>query len=283
MTRRPLAVVLALALGAGGAAAQQGEGTRPAGKETEVRRFLEASGRADLGPALLEPMIAQLREQPGLPDGFMSAFREAADPDAFVERLVPIYSDLDAATLDAAIAFYETPAGRRLAAAQARLDAAVQQAAGEWAQEAAYAAMEAVGMPTPEESLREARRHGNEAAAIGALRTISTAQSLFREADKDANQVFDYAGSLAALGEVDLIDEVLASGEKQGYRFELCAGSEAPEFLWMAVASPIEPGETGERHLVINQMGVIFYSTEAPFALDRETCEIPEGATPVGK
>jgi hypothetical protein len=131
--------------------------------------------------------------------------------------------------------------------------------------------------------LGEARKHGNEAAAIGALRTLSTAQSLHREGDRDGNGEYDYAPDLRALGATDLIDRVLASGEKQGYRFELCNGSEAPEFLWMAVAHPIEPGRTGDRWFVTNQAGVTFYSTDGPFELDRETCEIPESALPVGR
>ena len=47
-------------------------------------------------------------------------------------------------------------------------------------------------------NLIEARKNGNETAAIGALKTIGTAQSLFREADKEADGNLDY-GSLAEL------------------------------------------------------------------------------------
>ncbi|MGE0706513.1 MAG: hypothetical protein AB7N76_17665 [Planctomycetota bacterium] len=128
--------------------------------------------------------------------------------------------------------------------------------------------------------LGEARRYGNEAAAIGALKTISTAQLLFREGDKDQNGVLDYADGLEALGKCRLIDSVLASGEKNGYRFAVACASKAPEFQWMAVASPLDPKQGG-RHFAVNQAGVIYYS-DKPFELDGVECQI-KGGTPVGK
>jgi hypothetical protein len=118
----------------------------------------------------------------------------------------------------------------------------------------------------------------NESAAIGALKTISVAQTLFREGDKDGNGVLDYAGSLEALGKTQLIDKVLARGEKQGYRFVVCHGSKAPEFIWMAVASP-KDGKG--RHFAVNQAGVI-YQRSTPFELDSVGCEI-KGGQPVGR
>lgn len=131
--------------------------------------------------------------------------------------------------------------------------------------------------PTPEQVAR-----GNEAAAIGALRAISSAQSLFREGDKDSNNVLDYADSLEALGKPDLIDRVLAKGTKNGYRFVVCrAEGDSGQFCWMATASPVTPGKTGDRHFATNQSGVIFYS-DKPIPLDLKQCEI-KGAKPVGR
>ncbi|MBX3466385.1 MAG: hypothetical protein KF878_05735 [Planctomycetes bacterium] len=130
-------------------------------------------------------------------------------------------------------------------------------------------------------NLREARLHGNEAAAIGALKTINTAQVVFREGDKDGNGELDY-GTLAQLAHARLIDEALGSGTKQGYRFEALPSPTTPEFLWMATATPVEPGRTGTRHFVTNHSGVIYYSTRAPFTLNPD-CKIPEHATPVGR
>jgi hypothetical protein len=125
------------------------------------------------------------------------------------------------------------------------------------------------------------RKLGNEAAAIGALKALGSSQALFREGDKDANNELDYAPNLAALAKARLIDSVLGSGKKQGYRFELCRSSKNPEFLWMAVASPLEPGKSGKRHFATNHEGVIYYSS-TPFELDRVECKI-KGGQPVGR
>lgn len=129
-------------------------------------------------------------------------------------------------------------------------------------------------------NLEQARKYGNEAAAMGALRTISTAQTLYREADKDGNGELDYAPDLAALGKTNLIDKILASGKKNGYRFKLTRSKKAPEFMWMASASPLEPGKTGDRHFAINHEGVTYQSLK-PFK-HAEDCKL-SGGVPVGK
>jgi hypothetical protein len=126
------------------------------------------------------------------------------------------------------------------------------------------------------------RGHGNEAAAIGALKTIATSQSIFREGDKDGNDVLDYAGSLTELSETQLIDSVLGSGVKQGYTFRLTRSASTPEFLWAAAADPVRPGETGDRHFWTNQAGVIFYTTGGPIPFT-DDCQAPKNAIPVGK
>ncbi len=129
-----------------------------------------------------------------------------------------------------------------------------------------------------------ARKAGNEVGAIGALKTIGTAQSLFREADKDGNGVLDY-GNLNSLGGSMLIDSVLASGNKQGYVFQVRVSPTDPEFLWMAVASPAVPQTTGDRFFATNHEGVIFYSAKSPILLN-DACEMPQNrpdVAPVGR
>lgn len=118
-------------------------------------------------------------------------------------------------------------------------------------------------------NLIEARQAGNEAAAIGAMRTISTSQSLFREADKDGDEVFDY-GSLQELSDSQLIDSILGSGTKQGYLYGCTADPQDPEFRWSAWANPAVPGTTGGRYFATNQTGVIWYSKTAPVQLDAQ-------------
>ena len=108
-------------------------------------------------------------------------------------------------------------------------------------------------------NLIEARKGSNEAAAIGALRTISTAQSLYREGDKDGNGVFDYSTDLKKLfSNGSLIDEVLANGTKQGYVFTVIA---ANNFEWSAKADPASPKKSGDRYFFVDESGVIRFST----------------------
>lgn len=114
----------------------------------------------------------------------------------------------------------------------------------------------------------------DEAASL--LRTITTAQSLFREGDKDNNETFDYAGSLDALIRVGLLAP--SARELDGYTVEVWAGSEAPEFLWAAVAIPAKPGPNAP-YLIVNQAGVIYASPEQP-KLDRIKCEVDQTLQP---
>ena len=108
-------------------------------------------------------------------------------------------------------------------------------------------------------NLIEARKGSNEAAAIGALRTISTAQSLYREGDKDGNGTFDYATSTAQLfSNGNLVDSVLGAGTKQGYLFSI---NSADQFVWSARANPQAPRKSGDRYFFVDESGVIRFST----------------------
>ena len=118
----------------------------------------------------------------------------------------------------------------------------------------------------------------HESRAIGSLKAIANAQTLFREGDKDCNEVLDYAERLADLtntgstGTEDLIDEVLAAGTKSGYVFRVYRLD--PEFVWVATASPAEPGVTGNRYFGINMSGQLFDSLTGPVRF------YPDGSSP---
>jgi len=93
----------------------------------------------------------------------------------------------------------------------------------------------------------------NESAAIGALRTLVTAQAMFRERDKDGDGLLAY-GTVADLATAKLLDERFAAGRQRGYAFRvLFATADA----WQAVAEPLVEGLTGARSLYVDQTGVI--------------------------
>ena len=108
-------------------------------------------------------------------------------------------------------------------------------------------------------NLIEARKTGNETAAIGALRTISSTMAQFREGDREGDSALDYATSFAELSLVGLIDNVLGAGTKSGYLFALSGST----YAWQASATPVSPN-TGARNFYINTDGVVRFSSAAP-------------------
>ena len=109
-------------------------------------------------------------------------------------------------------------------------------------------------------NLIEARKHGNEAAAIGALKTIVTNQTLFSQSDKDGDNDNEFGG-LSDLYTTGLLDGVLGLGTKQGYLFDCDPHTTQPNFLWSGVANPSVAGTTGDRSFAVNQGGVVYYTS----------------------
>jgi type IV pilus assembly protein PilA len=97
-------------------------------------------------------------------------------------------------------------------------------------------------------NLLASRKASNEAAAIGSLRTLNSAQSTYLST---VGNNTNYAADLAALDEADLIDSVLASGTKSGYTYEMEGG----EGVYTATASPA--GNGGTRGFFTDESGVI--------------------------
>ncbi len=121
---------------------------------------------------------------------------------------------------------------------------------------AAVSVVAAVAVP----GLIEARKSASEESAIGSLRTIAVAQAMFREGDKDGDGKLDY-GTLEELAEFKLVDPVLGSGEKAGYRFTVKG---VTDFTFQATAEPLEPGKTGQRSFFVDESGVIRFEHFEP-------------------
>lgn len=87
-------------------------------REQKVRKLLELTGAAKLGQQTLDAMMAEFSVMPGLPPGFIEEVRALAKAESLVDLIVPVYlENLQEADIDAAIAFYSSPAGQRMAAA----------------------------------------------------------------------------------------------------------------------------------------------------------------------
>jgi type IV pilus assembly protein PilA len=73
-------------------------------------------------------------------------------------------------------------------------------------------------------NLIEARKGANEASAIGAMRTLASAQALYQSGGKEMGASTSagkpvYASVMSALSANNLVDAVLGGGTKAGYVF----------------------------------------------------------------
>lgn len=123
-------------------------------------------------------------------------------------------------------------------------------------------------------NLIKSKMAANEASAVGSLRTITTAEISYATACPRIG----YAYALSELGPsatvcpegANQIDEALASGLRNGYRFTPNHGNfsgHAPEDAFGWSADPVS-NATGTRHFFVDQTGVIRYSTTGPADAD---------------
>ena len=106
-------------------------------------------------------------------------------------------------------------------------------------------------------NLLRARMAANESSAVASVRAIVTAQMSYSESHPESG----YACSLPALGESQMLDGVLASGQKNGYRFEI-TGCEAENpgganKKYQVLAYPITANQTGVRAFCSDESAVI--------------------------
>ena len=120
--------------------------------------------------------------------------------------------------------------------------------------------------------LIRSRMSGNEAAAIVAMRTITSGETQFQTSgftDGDGDNVGDYAplngaASLAnpAAGTAPFIDEVLATGAKSGYNFNITVDNAGDgDEAYTCTARPVTYGRTGVRSFFLDESGVIRFET----------------------
>jgi prepilin-type N-terminal cleavage/methylation domain-containing protein len=112
-------------------------------------------------------------------------------------------------------------------------------------------------------NLLRARLASNESSAIGALRTLSSAQSTFQSSsglDVDTDGTGEFGG-LALLSNAvpPYIDEVLGGGQKSGYNFQIITSGTAntDEIMYEVDAWPVSYGQSGNRSFYIDESGVL--------------------------
>jgi type IV pilus assembly protein PilA len=110
-------------------------------------------------------------------------------------------------------------------------------------------------------NLLRARISANESAAVGALRTLNTAQISYNS----TYPTVGFASTLLGLGDggtstncggttaptsgfACLIDSALETGTKSGYSFQVTGVSGTPASTYQVIASPVQPNQTGVRY-----------------------------------
>lgn len=115
-------------------------------------------------------------------------------------------------------------------------------------------------------NLVQGKMRANEAAAVSSVKTINTAQLMY----KDTFPEVGYASSLADLGihgsscgtrtnACLIMDEALTGGLKSGYMFEIVGDGQTPSVSYTVTAMP-ESGLSGRCNISSNQSGDIHIS-----------------------
>ena len=104
-------------------------------------------------------------------------------------------------------------------------------------------------------NLLASRKASNEAAAIGSMRTIGSAQATFLST---TGGNVNYAADLAALEAAGLVDDVLGTGTKSGYDYVVTGAAGA----YTSTADP-DSASTGTRHFFSDESGVIRFDAAA--------------------
>ena len=119
-------------------------------------------------------------------------------------------------------------------------------------------------------NLLRARMSAQETGAIASCKTLAAAQTDYHTNTSPHTFALSlsFLGVGRSAGGVPYIDSVLASGVKNGYTFELVAGSELRILTkqggrvqafqsWSATAFPVAYGSSGVRTFYIDESGVI--------------------------
>lgn len=144
LARALAASCLALLLAPAVPAQQPAQGksaVQPASTEKvrDIRRLLDLTGAGNLGAQVMDQMLGSFKQSnPTVPAKFWDDLRREMNVGQLTELVVPIYDrHLSHDDVKQLIAFYESPAGRKLIAVQPQIVAESMKAGQEWGRAAA--------------------------------------------------------------------------------------------------------------------------------------------------
>ena len=118
-------------------------------------------------------------------------------------------------------------------------------------------------------NLMKSKIQANEAAAVETLKTLDTSVVMYSNTYGGFPHALSDLGPAAAStnatsASADLIDVVLASGVKSGYKFTYIVGTTDPAgnvLTYSVTATPVTVGTTGQRSFYTDQSGTIRATT----------------------
>jgi hypothetical protein len=115
--------------------------------EELVRKLLAVTGAGALGKQIIDSMADTMKKNPGMPHGFMERFAANAHPDDLTALIIPIYlRNYDAATMKAAIRFYQSEQGQVLVSKLPTVTKECGEAGREWGRKLAIRTLSEMGV-----------------------------------------------------------------------------------------------------------------------------------------
>lgn len=113
-------------------------------------------------------------------------------------------------------------------------------------------------------SLLKARSAANESAALGVIRTISSAEAVYVATEGGVAEGGPRYGTLEELARADLVDPGLAtSPTRHGYTFTIAVSDDGSDFgAWADPATP------GARHFYVGPDGIVRVEEDGPAGPD---------------
>lgn len=268
---RSIAAVLAAVLLCALPALAEGPAKEEGAKEKKVRRLLKAMQWEELFFGELDSQFEFQEQMGALPPGFGKQFRADADMEALLKLVVAAWAEnCDDPTLDAAIAFYETPLGQKFARVQGPVSRSMNDGVREWAMATSMKTMGKImeepggmGEEEPGEepgeraeeggakggalgSLRKGKLSANETAAIATLRTFAVCQAHLQTSGKidcDSDGIGEYGTLMELTGSTGVRHVYFASeGHLSSSSFSSQRGPILPPILSKTMAGVDKDG-----------------------------------------
>jgi len=232
--RATLGILITLLLVGGGMASSQDR--KGDSKKAKIQKLFELTRYEESCRMLLQEYLAlSHKDAEGVPKSFWASFSKEADTRMVMQLSAQVCDEgFTENDMEGLVEFFESPLGMKIRDKRSAVPFQLFESWRFWAHRQAIEAdarlQEEGHVPEPPDFTDA------ELEAIASLRTLTRAQAVFREGDKDKDGVLAFAPNLPKLKMSGLIDDDLAEGAKGVYTFTLVGGV----YDWWCVAMPAD-------------------------------------------